>query len=382
MAGHSKWANIKHRKGAQDKKRAKQFTRAIKEITVAVKDGGGPDPETNPTLRNAIANAKGVNMPKDTIQRAIKKASGADAENYETVTFEGYGPHGIAIFVECTTDNTNRTVASVRSIFTKGGGSLGTNGSLEFLFDRKGVFLLEKEKLEMDIEALELELIEAGATEVEDNDDILVIYTDYNATTQTQRLIYAVSVADDMHLSDVMILDYAATGNLNSITNAAQGTWLAGKGWRFYDGVVYQFESASLRRIEYKRQAINLVQPEATQPQNRPIYSLSSQDLYQRLKTQPDNKQDYVEFHLKLALPITCLLFSILGALTGIQINRKTAANPLGNAVMLLVLYYSLISVGMSVAIAGLLPPIFAGWGPTGAIGVCVVILFYRQYRL
>ena len=180
MAGHSKWANIKHRKGAQDKKRAKQFTRAIKEITVAVKDGGGPDPETNPTLRNAIANAKGVNMPKDTIQRAIKKASGADAENYETVTFEGYGPHGIAIFVECTTDNTNRTVASVRSIFTKGGGSLGTNGSLEFLFDRKGVFLLEKEKLEMDIEALELELIEAGATEVEDNDDILVIYTDYN----------------------------------------------------------------------------------------------------------------------------------------------------------------------------------------------------------
>ena len=209
-----------------------------------------------------------------------------------------------------------------------------------------------------------------------------VIYTDYNATTQTQRLIYAVSVADDMHLSDVMILDYAATGNLNSITNAAQGTWLAGKGWRFYDGVVYQFESASLRRIEYKRQAINLVQPEATQPQNRPIYSLSSQDLYQRLKTQPDNKQDYVEFHLKLALPITCLLFSILGALTGIQINRKTAANPLGNAVMLLVLYYSLISVGMSVAIAGLLPPIFAGWGPTGAIGVCVVILFYRQYRL
>ncbi|MBS3738811.1 YebC/PmpR family DNA-binding transcriptional regulator [Mesohalobacter halotolerans] len=180
MAGHSKWANIKHRKGAQDKKRAKQFTRAIKEITVAVKDGGGPDPETNPTLRNAIANAKGVNMPKDTIQRAIKKASGADAENYETVTFEGYGPHGIAIFVECTTDNTNRTVASVRSIFTKGGGSLGTNGSLEFLFDRKGVFLLEKEKLEMDIEAIELELIEAGATEVEDNDDILVIYTDYN----------------------------------------------------------------------------------------------------------------------------------------------------------------------------------------------------------
>ncbi len=180
MAGHSKWANIKHRKGAQDKKRAKQFTRAIKEITVAVKEDGGPDPETNPALRNAVANAKGVNMPKDTIQRAIKKASGADADNYEIVTFEGYGPYGIAIFVECTTDNINRTVASVRSIFTKGGGSLGTNGSLEFLFDRKGVFLIYKESLEVDREELELELIEAGATEVENNEDLLVVYTDFN----------------------------------------------------------------------------------------------------------------------------------------------------------------------------------------------------------
>ena len=105
MAGHSKWANIKHRKGAQDKKRAKEFTRAIKEISVAVKEGGGPDPEANPALRNAISNAKGVNMPKDTIERAIKKASGAEADNYEAVTFEGYGPHGIAFFIECTTDN-------------------------------------------------------------------------------------------------------------------------------------------------------------------------------------------------------------------------------------------------------------------------------------
>lgn len=179
MAGHSKWANIKHRKGAQDKKRAKQFTRAIKDITVAVKEGGGPDVDSNPALRNAIANAKGVNMPKDTIERAIKKASGAEAENYESVTFEGYGPHGIAIFVECTTDNTNRTVASVRSIFSKNDGSLGTNGSLEFLFDRKGVFVIEKEMLEISIEALELELIEAGAEDFENEDDLLTIYTDF-----------------------------------------------------------------------------------------------------------------------------------------------------------------------------------------------------------
>ena len=180
MAGHSKWANIKHRKGAQDKKRAKQFTRVIKEITVAIKENNqNGDPETNPSLRNAIQNAKGVNMPKDTIERAIKKASGADADSYEKMTFEGYGPHGIAFYVECTTDNTNRTVASVRSIFTKHNGSLGTNGSLEFLFDRKGVFTLKKEGLDWDFEELQLELIEAGATKFENEDDFFVIYTDF-----------------------------------------------------------------------------------------------------------------------------------------------------------------------------------------------------------
>ena len=179
MAGHSKWANIKHRKGAQDKKRAKQFTRAIKEISVAVKDGGGPDPEANPALRNAISNAKGVNMPKDTIERAIKKASGAEADNYELVTFEGYGPNGIAIFIECTTDNTNRTVASVRSIFSKNGGSLGTNGSLEFLFDRKGVFTIDRESIAQNMEEFELELIEGGATTIEKEDDVIYVYTDF-----------------------------------------------------------------------------------------------------------------------------------------------------------------------------------------------------------
>lgn len=180
MAGHSKWANIKHRKGAQDKKRAKQFTRAIKEINVAVKEGGGPDPDSNPSLRNAIQNAKGVNMPKDTIERAIKKASGADADNYETVTFEGYGPNGIAIFVEATTDNTNRTVASVRSIFSKNGGSLGTNGSLEFLFDRKGVFVIEIENIETELEEFELELIEGGATKFEKDENLLTVYTEFS----------------------------------------------------------------------------------------------------------------------------------------------------------------------------------------------------------
>jgi len=180
MAGHSKWANIKHRKGAQDKKRAKQFTRAIKDITVAVKEGGGPDPEANPALRNSIQNAKGVNMPKDTIERAIKKASGAEADNYEKVTFEGYGPYGIAIFVEATTDNSNRTVASVRSIFSKNEGSLGTNGSLEFLFATKGVFVLDKNTIEIELEELELTLIEAGASSFENEEDYLTVYTNFN----------------------------------------------------------------------------------------------------------------------------------------------------------------------------------------------------------
>lgn len=179
MAGHSKWANIKHRKGAQDKKRAKQFTRAIKEISVAVKDGGGPDPEANPALRNAISNAKGVNMPKDTIERAIKKASGTEADNYELVSFEGYGPNGIGFFIECTTDNTNRTVASVRSIFSKNGGNLGTNGSLEFLFNRKGVFTIDRKTVAQNMEEFELELIEGGATTIEKEEDAIYAYTDF-----------------------------------------------------------------------------------------------------------------------------------------------------------------------------------------------------------
>lgn len=178
MAGHSKWANIKHRKGAQDKKRSKIFTKIIKEIAVAIKENNSNgDPDTNPALRNAIANARGVNMPKDNIDRAIKKATGADADNYEQMSFEGYGPHGVAIFVECMTNNTNRTVASVRSIFNKNNGSLGTNGSLEFIFERKGVFTIEKANLNWDMDDLQLELIEAGATDFEDEEDIFVIYS-------------------------------------------------------------------------------------------------------------------------------------------------------------------------------------------------------------
>ncbi|HBF19082.1 MAG: YebC/PmpR family DNA-binding transcriptional regulator [Owenweeksia sp.] len=178
MAGHSKWANIKHRKGAQDKKRAKIFTRILKEIHIAVKEGHDPSPDTNPRLRLAVQNAKGANIPKDTIERAIKKASGADSENYENVNYEGYLPNGVAVFIEASTDNIQRTVANVRSIFNKAGGSLGTNGSLEFIFDHKGIFALNRENLgERNREELELQLIEGGAEEVEKTDELWIITT-------------------------------------------------------------------------------------------------------------------------------------------------------------------------------------------------------------
>ncbi|MCH7658134.1 MAG: YebC/PmpR family DNA-binding transcriptional regulator [Bacteroidetes bacterium] len=173
MSGHSKWSTIKRKKGAEDAKRSKIFSRIVKEIHVAVKEGG-PDPDPNPRLRLAMQNAKGANMPKDNIQRAINKA-GSDAENYEEVTFEGYAPYGIAVYVECLTDNNNRTVGSIRSIFTRSGGSLGTNGSLSFLFERKGVFIIQQK--DMDPEEFELEIIDAGAEEIEINDGIFIITT-------------------------------------------------------------------------------------------------------------------------------------------------------------------------------------------------------------
>ncbi|NLV18428.1 MAG: YebC/PmpR family DNA-binding transcriptional regulator [Bacteroidetes bacterium] len=172
MSGHNKWSTIKRKKGAVDAKRGKIFTKIIKEIIIAAKEGGG-DPDANARLRLAIQNAKGVNMPKDNIERAIKKAVGSESVSYTETTFEGYAPNGIAVFVECLTDNNNRTVASVRSVFNKFGGNLGTNGSLSFLFDRKGIFTLRKEGL--DVEELELEMIEAGAEDLETDDDNVII---------------------------------------------------------------------------------------------------------------------------------------------------------------------------------------------------------------
>ncbi|ARE84106.1 conserved hypothetical protein [Roseovarius sp. EC-HK134] len=168
MAGHSKWANIQHRKGRQDAVRAKLFSKFSKEITVAAKMGD-PDPDKNPRLRLAIKEAKAQSMPKDNIERAIKKAMGGDAEDYEEIRYEGYGPNGVAIIVEAMTDNRNRTASNVRSTFTKNGGNLGETGSVAFMFERKGEVTYAASV--GDADTVMMAALEAGAEDVESGED-------------------------------------------------------------------------------------------------------------------------------------------------------------------------------------------------------------------
>ncbi|MBU1013506.1 MAG: YebC/PmpR family DNA-binding transcriptional regulator [Bacteroidetes bacterium] len=174
MSGHSKWSTIKRKKGAIDAKRSKVFSKIIKEITVAVKEGG-EDPDGNPRLRLAISNAKGASMPKDTMQRAINKGSDKNAANFFDQTFEGYLAHGIAVIIECTTDNQQRTVSNIRAIFNKFSGNLGTNGSLSFIFDRKGIFVIPRGDLNQD--DFEMEMIDAGAEDIVLEDDFFTVTT-------------------------------------------------------------------------------------------------------------------------------------------------------------------------------------------------------------
>ncbi|GHF00199.1 putative transcriptional regulatory protein [Aliiroseovarius zhejiangensis] len=168
MAGHSKWANIQHRKGRQDAARSKLFSKLAKEITVAAKMGD-PDPDKNPRLRLAVKEAKSQSVPKDVIDRAIKKSQGGDAENYDEIRYEGYGPNGVAVIVETMTDNKNRTASTVRSTFSKNGGNLGETGSVGFMFDRKGevIYPLEAGDADTVMEAA----IEAGAEDCETTED-------------------------------------------------------------------------------------------------------------------------------------------------------------------------------------------------------------------
>jgi YebC/PmpR family DNA-binding regulatory protein len=188
MAGHSQFANIKHRKGAQDKKRAKLFTKILREIGVAAKTGQ-PDPEFNPRLRNAIIDARTNNLPKDRIEAAVKKAtSGTDNENFDEIRYEGYASGGIALIVEALTDNRNRTAGEVRSIFTKSGGSLGETGSVNFMFDHVGIIQFDGQKISE--EEIFESAIEAGADDVECSSEIhLVITSIENFSSTRDKLI-------------------------------------------------------------------------------------------------------------------------------------------------------------------------------------------------
>lgn len=191
MSGHNKWSKIKRKKGALDAKRSKIFTKLIKEMSIAVRESGA-NPDMNPRLRVALTNAKGVNMPKDTIQRAISKASDKNAASYSEVVHEGYGTGGVAIFVECTTDNTNRTLSNIRLYFSKFGCELGTKGSLTFLFDRKGVFTVPKGNLNED--EFMMEVIDAGAEDVEFEDNVFTIYTSFENYGAMQKKLEAMNI--------------------------------------------------------------------------------------------------------------------------------------------------------------------------------------------
>ena len=178
MSGHSKFANIKHKKEKNDAKKGKIFTIIGRESVIAVKEGG-PDPANNSKLRDVIAKAKANNMPNDTIERGIKKAAGdANADNYERVTYEGYGPNGIAVIVEALTDNKNRTAANVRSAFTKGNGNMGTSGCVSFMFDKKGQIIITKEDCELEADELMMMALDAGAEDFVEEEEGYEIITD------------------------------------------------------------------------------------------------------------------------------------------------------------------------------------------------------------
>ena len=216
MAGHSKWANIQHRKGRQDKLRSKLFSKLAKEITVAAKMGD-PDPDNNPRLRMAIKEAKSQSVPKDVIDRAIKKSVAGEGDSYDEIRYEGYGPNGVAVIVEAMTDNKNRTASTVRSLFTKNGGNLGETGSVGFMFDRKGemVYLASAG----DEDTVMMAALEAGAEDVESSEEGHVIYcadTDLNAVStalekelgesETAKLVWVPNISTELDLEGMQKL--------------------------------------------------------------------------------------------------------------------------------------------------------------------------------
>jgi len=199
MSGHSKWSTIKRKKAGIDAARGKKFTKLIREITVSAREGGG-DPDANPRLSLAIENAKAENMPKDNIERALKKGTGDldSGSSFEEVTYEGYGPGGIAYFIECTTDNLNRTVGDIRHILTKYGGNLGTNGSVSYLFEQKGVISIPEENVDED--DVMLTAIDAGAEDVNTEEDMIVVTTSredlYTVRKELEKAGYKIKSAE------------------------------------------------------------------------------------------------------------------------------------------------------------------------------------------
>ena len=189
MSGHSKFANIKHRKERNDSVKGKAFTKFGREIAVCVKESGA-DPNTNNRLKDIIAKAKANNMPNDTIDRSIKKAAGdANAINYEAVSYEGYGPNGIAIIIDALTDNKNRTASNVRNAFTKGNGNIGTQGCVSFMFDKKGQIIIDKEECDMEADDLMMIALDAGAEDFSEEEDSFEIVTDPDSFSQVREAL-------------------------------------------------------------------------------------------------------------------------------------------------------------------------------------------------
>jgi YebC/PmpR family DNA-binding regulatory protein len=193
MSGHSKFANIAHKKAANDAAKGKIFTRIGKELMVAVKEGG-PDVNNNSKLKQIVAKAKAANMPNDTIDRAIKKAASSDASNYEAVTYEGYGPNGTAIIVEALTDNRNRAASNIRSAFTKGGGNIGTPGCVSFMFDEKGLIIVSKEDYEGEADELMMQALDAGAEDFSEEEDSFEITTAPDDFAAVQEALEAAKI--------------------------------------------------------------------------------------------------------------------------------------------------------------------------------------------
>ncbi len=224
MSGHSKWANIKNKKEKNDGARAKIFTKIGRELAVAVKEGGGPDPNANSRLRDVIAKAKSLNVPNDNIERSIKKAAGdGNANNYEDIVYEGYGPSGIAVIVNVLTDNRNRTAASMRHYFDKCGGNLGQQGCVSFMFDKKGIIIVENEENELDEETVMMDALDAGAADFSASEGYFEVQTepdDFSAVCsalEEKGYKFASAQVENVPQTTVKLENQADIDNMNKL---------------------------------------------------------------------------------------------------------------------------------------------------------------------